>query len=76
MLEGREVDGKIGEYGGYYVDISDNGDLELGVELSAKVNLFDELQKLAEKKEIGWLKKGVAMLRGLVGANPEPPSAA
>ncbi len=74
MLEGKEVDGKIGELGGYFVDVSDNGDLEIGV--SIKVNLFDELDKLAEKKDLGWLKKGVDFLRTMTGNSAdedEPP---
>jgi len=67
MLEGKEVDGKLGDYGGYFVDISDNGDLELGV--SIKLNLLDELQKLADKKNVGWLSKGVGMIRGVLGTD-------
>lgn len=62
MLEGREVEGKIGEYGGYHVDIDDKGHLEIAV--SVKVNLVAEAKKLAAKTStpiddaaIAWLEK-------------------
>lgn len=56
MLEGREIDGKIGDLGGYFVDLDDKGNLEVGV--SVKVNLLDKLKELALKSNApDWLKK-------------------
>ncbi len=68
MLEGKEVEGKIGEYGGYSLDLNSKGELELALNL--KINLVAEAKKLAEKTKtplddhaIAWLEK----LQGAVG---------
>jgi hypothetical protein len=67
MLDGKELDGKIGDVGEYYVDVSDKGIVEIGV--SIKVDLIAEALKLAEKtgtpvddQAIKWLS--VLMGRG------------
>ena len=70
MLEGREVDGKIGEVGGYFLDVNDKGDFELGV--SVKINLVDEPKKLAVSKNIAWLEKAADLVGGLIGRPAEP----
>lgn len=62
MLEGKELEGKVGEFGGYSADLNDKGELEIS--LSVKVDLVAEAEKLAAKtgtpiddQAIAWLKK-------------------
>ncbi len=62
MLEGKEVEGNIGEFGGYSADLNDKGMLEISV--SVHVDLVAEAKKLAAKtstpiddKAIEWLEK-------------------
>lgn len=47
MLEGKEVEAKLGEFGTAFVDVNDKGVVEIG--LSAKIDLLAELHKLAAK---------------------------
>lgn len=61
-LEGKELDGKIGEYGAYSIDLNDKGELELAIGL--KIDLVAEAKKLAAKtgtpiddQAIAWLEK-------------------
>jgi|KBSSwiStaDraftv2_1062776.scaffolds.fasta_scaffold6519531_1 hypothetical protein len=62
MLEGKEVEGKIGEIGEYYVDLNDKGEIEVAVSL--KIDLVKEAKKLAastgtpiDDTAIAWLEK-------------------
>ncbi|HEY8272160.1 MAG TPA: hypothetical protein VIG33_14820 [Pseudobdellovibrionaceae bacterium] len=62
MLEGKEAEGSFGGFGGYSVDITDKGLLEIGV--SVRIDLVAEAKKLAEKTAtpiddtaIAWLEK-------------------
>lgn len=68
MLEGKEVQGKIGDVGSYSVDVDAQGNLEVMV--GVKVNLVAEAKKLAAKTQtpvddaaIAWLEK-ITMLAG------------
>ena len=70
MFEGKEVDGKVGTYGNYFVDVKDNADIEIG--LSLKINLVTEMQKLANKKNIGWLSTTAGWLKTMLGTGVEP----
>jgi len=61
MLEGKEAEGKLGSIGNYHVDLTDKGQLEVG--LSIKIDLVQELENLAKKtqtpiddKAIAWVK--------------------
>lgn len=61
MLEGKEVQGQIGEYGEYYADVAVSGHVEVGVVV--RINLVAEAKKLAAKtstpiddKAIEWLE--------------------
>lgn len=61
-LEGKELSGEVGDYGTYHVDISDKGLLEIS--LGVKVDLIEEIEKLAKKTStpiddaaISWIKK-------------------
>ncbi len=47
MLEGKEVEGKIGEFGGYSVDVDDKGMIEVAV--GVKLDILAELEKIAAK---------------------------
>ena len=67
MLEGKEIQGEIGQYGGYFVDLNMKGQVEVGV--SIKIDLVAELEKLAQKTNtpiddhaIAWVKKMVAVV--------------
>ncbi len=66
MLEGNEVDVNLGSVGHATLDIDGKGNLSVG--LSAKINLVDELKKLAEKTStpiddaaIAWVEKLLAL---------------
>lgn len=47
MLEGKELEGNIGNFGSYYLDANDKGVVEAGVAL--KIDLLEQLAKLAKK---------------------------
>jgi len=49
MLEGKEFEHKIGEYGSASVDVTP--DLKLVVGLALEIDLLAELKKLAEKTD-------------------------
>lgn len=62
MLEGKEFEHKIGEYGSASVDLTDNGEVEIAI--AVKINLVEEAKKLAAKtatpiddQAIAWLEK-------------------
>ena len=62
MLEGKEFETKIGEYGSASVDVTP--ELKVKVEVSIEVDLIAEAKKLAAKTEtpiddaaIAWLEK-------------------
>lgn len=64
MLEGKEVEVKIGEYGSASVDVTP--DLKVKVAVEATVDLIAEAKKLAAKtgtpiddRAIAWLEKVV-----------------
>ncbi len=65
MLDGKEVDGKIGEYGSYFVDADDKGVVEVGV--SAKFDVVAELEKLALKSDNKIDDKIVALVKAALG---------
>jgi hypothetical protein len=64
MLEGKELDKKLGEYGSAFVDINDQLMLEIGV--SAKVDILAEAEKLALKSGNSLAVKAVEILKGLL----------
>ena len=62
MLEGKELEKKIGEYGVASIDVTP--ELKVKVEVAIEVDLIAEAKKLAEKTEtpidntaIEWLEK-------------------
>lgn len=66
MFEGKEIDGKIGDVGHYFVDVSDKGEVEIGV--SVKINLVAEAKKLAAKTATPIDDQAIAWLEKLMGA--------
>lgn len=64
MLEGKEIQGNIGDIGGYFVDASSNGIVEIGV--SVKVDLLAEIKKLAAKTATPIDDQAVAWIEALV----------
>jgi hypothetical protein len=65
MLEGKEIDTKIGEYGRASVDVTP--DMKLRIEVAIEVDLVHEAKKLAAKTgtpiddaAIAWLEKIVS----------------
>jgi hypothetical protein len=64
MLEGKEVDVKIGEYGNASVDVTP--DLHLEVALSVKVDLIGELKKLALKTGTPLDDQAIAWVESMV----------
>lgn len=62
VLDGKELEGKIGSVGQYSADLNEKGELEVSV--GVKIDLIAEIEKLAAKSEtkiddavLGFLKK-------------------
>lgn len=64
MLEGKELDVKIGEYGAASVDVT--GELNLEVAVSLKVDLIAEIEKLAAKTGTPLDDAAIAWVKSLV----------
>lgn len=65
ILEGKELEGKIGDVGAYSVDLTDKGIVEVSV--GVKVDLVAELEKLALKTDNSIDDKIVAMVKSALG---------
>lgn len=65
MLEGKEIDVALGSIGHASVDIDGKGVLEVAV--SAKIDLFAEIEKLAAKSGTKLDDAVVSALKGLLG---------
>lgn len=63
MLEGNELEGKIGEAGSYAVDVNDKGVAKLTVE----IDVVAELEKLAKRTDNQIDDKIVAMVKSALG---------
>lgn len=66
MLEGKEVEVPLGQYGSASLDIDDQGGLELSVTAKYKVNLVEELKKLAEKTSTPVDDAALAWVEGML----------
>lgn len=73
MLEGKELEGKIGEYGQYSVDAHDDGNVDLS--LGLRFDIIAELRKLAKKTTNSLDDKAVDFIEGLLRKKPEAPPA-
>ena len=69
MLEGKEFDKKIGEYGSVSVDVTP--DLKLKVAAEIEVDLIAEAKKLAAKTATPLDDQAIAWLEKIVRANKE-----
>lgn len=80
MLEGKEVEGKIGEVGAYSVDVDKTGKVVIAIEASkeiegvklksvnsAEIELFVILEKVAQKTEAKWDDAVVAQVKTILG---------
>lgn len=65
MLEGKEVEVKIGNYGAASVDVDAKGFVEVAVGI--KVDLLAELEKLAAKTKTTLDDKFIATVKMLMG---------
>lgn len=64
MFEGKELDKKIGEFGGAFIDLKEDLTLEVGISL--KVDLLAEGKKLAEKSGKPWIVSAVSFIEGIL----------
>lgn len=69
MFEGKEIEGSIGEYGQYSVDVKDTGVVEASVGL--KVDIIAELRKLAQKTDNSLDDKAIDFIEDLLRRKPE-----
>lgn len=80
MLEGKELEGKIGEVGEYFVDVEKNGQVTISLtakkelegvlvssENKAVVNVITLLEKVAAKTEAKWDEAVVAQIKKILG---------
>lgn len=80
MLEGKEVDVKLGEVGSASVDVDKNGKVVVSIvaakelegiklksENSAEIELFVILEKVAAKTEAKWDDAVVAQVKAILG---------
>lgn len=82
MLDGKEIEGKIGDVGGYFVDVTKEGIAEIGVQISAKfaendvevqstnsakAHILAILDKIAKKNDRTWDEAAIASVRNILG---------
>ena len=82
FLDGKEVEGKIGDVGSYFVDVHKDGMVEVGVAVevkqmdgdvevksqnSAKVHILTILEKQAKKNNKTWDDAVVAQIKSILG---------
>lgn len=65
MLEGKELEGKIGEYGSYSVDAKGNGTVSANVTI--QIDVIAELKKLAKLSDNKLDDQAVEMIARLLG---------
>jgi hypothetical protein len=65
MLEGRELEGKIGEYGSYFFDIDDRLDVHASVTI--RVDLVNELRKRTAYFNNALVQRAINMIARFTG---------
>lgn len=65
MLEGKEIEGKLGAYGAYSVDVNPQGIVAASVTL--QVDIIAELEKLALKSDNQIDDKIIAIVKSALG---------
>ena len=73
MLEGKEFETKIGEYGSASVDVT--GDLKVKVEVGIEVDLIAELKKLADKTKTPLDNQAIAWVESMTRVQEQEPQA-
>lgn len=79
-LEGKEIEGKIGDMGDYSLDVDDKGNLTIeaginkdfglatvGSSLSVKTNVLKIAEEIAKKTSTIWDDEAIAALEKLLG---------
>jgi hypothetical protein len=74
MLEGKELEHKLGNYGSAFVDLASSGVVEVGVSL--KVDLVAELEKLALRSDNSIDDKLVALIKAALSKPADVPAEA
>lgn len=80
FLEGKEVEGKIGDEGSYFMDVDAKGNVvieaaytkavagaEVKASLQAKASIFTIAEEIAKKTETQWDDKAIAGLKSILG---------
>ncbi len=80
MLEGKEVEGKIGEVGNYGIDVDVKGNVKVDViaakdlghtkvsnVLAIETNIFAVAEEIAKKTQTTWDDSAVAGLKAILG---------
>jgi hypothetical protein len=66
-LDGKEIEGDIGKYGKYFVDLKPDGKIEIAVLLGTTVDIIAEVEKLAAKTNTKIDDNIAKFLKALVG---------
>jgi hypothetical protein len=69
ILEGKELEGKIGDIGTYSVDINEK--LVLSADVKVEINLLKEIEKAVQKSGSETLKKVFGAISGFFGVKKD-----
>jgi hypothetical protein len=80
MLEGNELEGKIGDVGSYSLDVDDKGNVKFTATVnkdlgyakassatSVEANIFNLAEEIAKKTNVIWDDTAIAALKKLLG---------
>lgn len=86
-LDGKELEGKIGDVGGYSVDVDDKGKIKIDASvskdlghskvsntLSIETDIFKLAEAIAKKSESTWDDKAISGLKAILGIKDEVPT--
>lgn len=68
MLEGKELEGKIGTVGAYSLDVKPTGEVEVMV--GAKINIISLLEEMAKKTQTTMDDQAIAWIKGMLALLP------
>ena len=87
MLEGREIEGKVGDVGEYFLDADEKGNIEVALNVeqdfgfgkaksanSVNLNILDAAEMVAKKTKTTLDDSAVATLKALLGIVDEKPA--
>lgn len=79
MLEGKELEGKIGDVGSYYIDVDASGKFEIAVEVAkefeggkassltkVEANLLDICEAAAKKTSATWDDNAISTIKAVL----------